>query len=110
MKSILQFSLLESMDVDSLLQYVRNKMEIMLESQKLKQPDKDFSEQEKIIEKLLKTQKLMYSIYEGNKFLIKESVKSATIITDYENKVWRLEQEINKQAAEIENLKQNLVI
>ena len=110
MKSILQFSLLDSMDVESLLVYVRGRMEIMMDESKLKHPYKDFSEQEKIIDYLQKTQNFMHKIYEGNKFLIKEAIKADTTITALSNKIWKYQQEIEKQKQEIENLKQNITI
>lgn len=109
MQSILQFSLMDSVDFEALIVYVRGRYELRLMEAKNKNPDADYSENEKIIEYMRKMQDTMNSIYNGNKFLLKESVKSATIITDLENEKWRLQQKVEAQRIEIENLKTSII-
>jgi DNA integrity scanning protein DisA with diadenylate cyclase activity len=110
MKSILQFSLLDSIEIEGFLTYVKGRLFNRVTEAKLKSPNADYSEQDKVIEYVEKSIEYMNKIYHGNIFLLKESQKAANIITDLENNIWRQQQIIEAQNKEIENLKQNLPI
>ncbi len=110
MKSILQFSLLDSIEIEGFLTYVKGRLFNRVTEAKLKSPNVDYSEQEKVIEYVDKSIEHMNKIYDGNIFLLKEAQKAANVITNLENKIWRQQQIIEAQSKEIENLKNNLSI
>jgi hypothetical protein len=103
-----QLSPLDCIEIQSFLQWVKGRLDIKLIEAKLKYPNLDYSEQELIIDYLEKTICRVFEVEKGGIFLLKEAIKTATIITDLENKVWKLEQINDKQTKEIENIKENI--
>jgi len=105
-----QLSPFDCIEIQSFLQYVKGRLSNKLIAAKLKDLTKEYPEEDKIIDYIEKTIIRIYDVEKGGTFLLKEAIKSATIITGLENEKWALKQKVELQQKEIENLKQNLTI
>lgn len=90
------------------LEFIKNHLQIKLNDAKVRFPEKDYSEQENIINLLIKNLDLINETEKNNRYLCKEVFKINNICSDIESKLTAKDLEIENLKKELEDLKINL--
>jgi len=90
------------------LEYCITRMEIMLNEAKVKQPTKDFVEQEKTIQLLKNNRDLVYELESNLSFTIKEAMKIVSQARRHQHEKHLLSLENQSLQKELETLKLNI--
>ena len=91
------FDFLEKVDYASVLQSVFCRMDAKVKEAKLKRPEPDYSEQEKMIDDLRKIYIWVSALFEEKELLLRRNIDMERVLLEVKEKITRAEKELKVQ-------------